>query len=78
MCWIDPTDAANYAMEIAMAGEGLPEDVRIYGLPDLRMGIDYDINAAGWASAKSKASSVDTHATSPLSSKSDHASVAPL
>ena len=47
MCWIDPADAANYAMEIAMAGEGLPEDVRIYGLPGLRMGIDYDIDATG-------------------------------
>ena len=47
MCWIDPADAATYAAEIAMAGEGLPEDLRIYGLPDLRRGIDYDIDATG-------------------------------
>ena len=45
VCWLERADAEAYADALTSPnyGKGLPEDVRVYGLPDLRLGVDYDI-----------------------------------
>ena len=42
MCWIDPADIAAAGLTHTLTAEGMPETVRVYGLPGLVFGVDYD------------------------------------